>query len=111
LGNAVGDGCDGLAGRGELFDLFALAGNAVAGQVVPLPCQDVFYREAGVDVLVGLLAGGGDAVDVVCAGEAGGGDGVAESEAGRGVGEDAVADVCDFVGGVVAIERERVGGG
>ncbi len=82
LGIAVDDGGDGLAGGGELLDLFALAGDAVAGEVVPVPCQDVFDGEAGVEVLVGLLAGGGDAVDVVRAGEAGGGVGVAEGEAG-----------------------------
>ena len=110
LGDAVGDGGDGLTGRGELLDLFAVAGDAVAGEVVPVPFQNVFDGEAGVDVLVGLLAGGGDAVDVVGAGEAGGGVGVAEGEAGGGVGEDAVADVRGFVDGVIAVERECVGG-
>src|SRR6266478_3065628 len=98
LGDAVGDGGDWLAGGGELLDLFALAGDAVAGEVVPVPCQNVFDGEGGVDVLIGLLAGGGDAVDVVGAGEAGGGVGVAEGEACFGVGEDAVADIGGFVG-------------
>ena len=110
MGDAVVDGGDGLAGGGELLDLFSLAGDAVAGEVVPVPCQDVFYGEAGVEVLVGLLAGGGDAVDVMGAGQAGGGVGVAEGEAGVGVGEDAVADVGGFVGGVVLVAREGVGG-
>src|SRR5258705_3876042 len=110
FGVAVADGGDGLAGGGELLDLFALATDAVAGEVVPVPCQDVFYCETGVDVLVGLLAGGGDAVDVVGAGEAGGGVGVAKGEAKAGVGEEAVADVGDFVGGGILVEQEGLGG-
>ena len=44
------------------------------------------------------------------AGEAGGGVGVAEGVAEPGVGDDAVADVGGFVGGVVLIAREGVGG-
>ncbi len=110
LGNAVDDGGDGLAGRGELLELFALAGDAVAGEVVPVASERVFDGEAGVDVLVGLLAGGGDGVDVVCAGEADGGGGVAEGEASEGVGEDGVTDVRDAVDGVVLVERKGVGG-
>ena len=110
MGKAVRDGGDGLAGGGELLDLFALASDVVAGEVVPVPFCYGFEGEAGVDVLIGLLTGGGDAVDVVGAGEAGGGVGVAESEAGGGVGDDAVADVGGFVGGVVLVEREGVGG-
>ncbi len=39
FGRAVDDGGDGLACRGELLDLFALAGDAVAGEVVPVPCH------------------------------------------------------------------------
>ena len=42
--------------------------------------------------------------------EAGGGVGVAKSVAEPGVGDDAVADVGGFVGGVVLIAREGVGG-
>ena len=44
LRNAVGDGGDGFAGGGELLDLFALAGDAVAGEVVPVPCSRRFRR-------------------------------------------------------------------
>ena len=110
LGDAVDDGCDGLACGAELLDLFALAGDAVAGDVVPVPCQRVFDGEARVDVLIGLLAGGRDAVDIVCARQANGGVGASEGEAGCGVGDDAVADVRDAVCGVVLVEREGVGG-
>ncbi len=42
LRDAVVDDGDGFACWGELLDLLALAGDAVAGEVVPLPCQDIF---------------------------------------------------------------------
>ncbi len=107
----MGDGVsDGLASGSELLDLFAIAGYVVANEVVPVPCPDVFDRKAGVEILVGLLAIGGEAVDVVRAGKAGGCGGVAEGEARGGIGEDGVADVGGFVDGVVAVEREGVGG-
>ena len=70
----------------------------------------VFEGEAGVDVLVGLLAVGGDAVEVVGLGQADGGDGVADGEAGLGVGGEVVAEIGDGGGGVEAVVRDGVGG-
>ena len=38
FGEAIEDDVDGLAGGSELVDLFALASNAVTGEIVPVPC-------------------------------------------------------------------------
>lgn len=70
LGCAVYFGGDGLACGRELLDLLSLANDAVADEGVKVPCYLIFDGEAGVDVLIGLLAGGGDAVDVVGARQA-----------------------------------------
>jgi len=109
FGDAIGaDDVNSLAGGGELFDLFAFPSDAVAGEVVPVPCQDIFDAETGVEILVGLFAGGRDAVDVVRTRQTGGGDGVAERKAGLSIGEDAVADAGRFRSGVVLVERRAL---
>ena len=67
-----GDGCSLVA---VLPLLFALAGDAIAGEIVPaVVAGATFERKAGVEVLVGLLAVTGDAEEVVGPGKAGGGD-------------------------------------
>ncbi len=103
----VGHGC---ADVGELLLLLALAGDVVTDEVVPVPCETIFEGEAGVDVLVGLLAVGGDAVEVVGLGKAGGGVGVTNGEARLRVGGDVVAEITDGGGGVVLVAWQRVRG-
>ena len=100
---------DGGADVGVGVLLLALAGDAVADEVVPVAEGTVFEGEAGVDVLIGLLAVGGDAVKVMGLRQTGGGDGVADGEAGLGVGGDVVAEVGDRGGSVEAVAVDGVG--
>jgi len=84
---------DGRADVAELALLNALAADAVADEVVPAIFQAVLQREAGVGVLIGLLAVGGEAVEVVRGRQASGGVRIAQGEADLGVGGDVVAEV------------------
>ena len=88
--------------------LLALAGDAVAREIVPVPLERVLDGKAGVEVLIALLRRSGDAVKVVRAGLAAGGVGIAEGEAhwsGRG---EVVAEVGHRGARVVLVHRQRV---
>ncbi len=105
----VGEGEEG-AGLAEVGGLLALAGDAVAGEVMPVGPGAVFDGEATVEVLVGFAAVLGEAVEVEGSGEAFDGVGVAEGGADAGVEGKDVAEVEDAGGGVIAVELEVVGG-
>ena len=88
----IGDGEAG-EGRGEVEGLGSLAEEAVAEEVVPVPCCAGLEGEGGVEVLGGLLAGGLEVVEGEGDGEGGGGDVLAEGEAEGGGGGEGVAEV------------------
>src|SRR5262249_13571128 len=84
---------DGIADVAELRLLLALAGDAVADEVVPVPRRAILRGEAGVEILIALLRGVGDVVKVVSAGQALRGNTVADGEANIRVAAEGVADV------------------
>ena len=65
------EGGDGFAYGVELGELFALAGDAVADEVVPFVVA-IFDGCAGIELLVSLFAGGRDSEEVVRVGNSGG---------------------------------------
>ena len=84
---------DGVADVAELRLLLALAGDAVADEIVPVALRAVFRGEAGVEILIALLGGVGDVVEVIRTGQPLRGDGVADGEANVGVAVEGVADI------------------
>src|SRR6185437_6288724 len=101
---------DGVADVAELRLLLALAGDAVADEIVPVALRAVFRGEAGVEILIALPGGVGDVVEVVRTGQALRGDGVAEGEAKIGVAIEGVADIGGGSRGVEFVVGQRVRG-